>query len=261
MTQEMAEYQGPLSGINVIDFGHYYAGPMVGLLLADQGANVIRIVRPGDSEHPEQELPDQQYRLINRNKKLLMLDLKTQAAKAQAKSLISKADVVIENFRPGVMKRLGLDYASVKGSNSGLVYLSLPGFASTDKERAHIQAWEGVLAAAACVYMATSRYRFALNFPPVYTWVPLCSAHGSMHGAIAVMAALLAREKEGCGTVIEVPLVDAGLSAHLYRMEMDTAAADAPDAVKPFVYAPGDSQAVQLEKLAKGEQLLNPSPL
>ena len=65
MTQTI-EYQGPLAGLNVIDFGHYYAGPMASMLLADQGAGVIRIVRPGDKE-----LPEQQYRLLNRNKKLL----------------------------------------------------------------------------------------------------------------------------------------------------------------------------------------------
>ena len=66
------KYQGPLAGLNVIDFGHYYAGPMVGMLLADQGANVIRIVK---SETPE--ILEQQFRLLNRNKKLLRLDLKT----------------------------------------------------------------------------------------------------------------------------------------------------------------------------------------
>ena len=101
--------KGPLDGLNVIDFGWYYAGAMTGMLLADQGANVVRIVKPGDKE-----LPDQQYRLLNRNKKLLTLDLKTEEGKEQALSLIERADVLIENFRPGVMKRLGLDYASVK---------------------------------------------------------------------------------------------------------------------------------------------------
>ena len=90
------DYMGPLTGLNVIDFGHYYAGTMAGMLLADQGANVIRIVSPG-----EPELPNQQYRLLNRNKKLLTLDLKTDAGKTQALSLIKKADVMIENFRPG----------------------------------------------------------------------------------------------------------------------------------------------------------------
>jgi len=179
---QAAKYQGPLAGLNVIDFGHYFAGPMVGMLLADQGANVIRIVRPG-----EKELPERQYRLLNRNKKLLTLDLKTEERKKQALSLIERADVVIENFRPGVMQRLGLDYTRVKEKNPGLVYLSLPGFASTDKERAHIQAWEGVIGAAACVFTRVHQTRQVLNFPPVYSAVPQCSAHGSMHGAIAVL--------------------------------------------------------------------------
>ena len=143
MTEEI-NYQGPLAGLNVIDFGHHYAGPMAALLLADQGADVIHITRPEGVE-----LRPQQYRLLNRNKKQVTLDLKTEQGKAQALLLIEKADVVIENFRPGVMRRLGLDYASVKDKNPALVYLSLPGFASTDRERAQIQAWEGVVGAAA----------------------------------------------------------------------------------------------------------------
>ena len=159
---QRGEYKGPLAGLNVIDFGHYYAGPMAAMLLADQGANVIRIVRSG-----EPELPAQQYRLLNRNKKLLTVDLKTAEGKKQALSLIEKADVVIENFRPGVMKRLGLDYPSIKASNPGLVYLSLPGFASTDKERAHIQAWEGVIAAAAGGFTHSNLLREGLDMPEV----------------------------------------------------------------------------------------------
>ncbi|WP_427968241.1 CoA transferase [Altererythrobacter sp.] len=104
-----SQLEGSLSGINVLDFGHYYPGPMAAMMLADQGANVIRVVKPGDLE-----LPSQQYRLLNRNKKLLTLDLKSVEGKAQALSLIERADVVIENFRPCVMHRMGLDYASVK---------------------------------------------------------------------------------------------------------------------------------------------------
>ena len=201
------DYKGALSDLKIIDFGHYYAGPMAGMLLADQGANVIRIIRPG-----KPELPKQQFRLLNRNKKILTLDLKLEEDKAHALTLIKKADVLIENFRPGVMKRLGLDYASVKSSNPSLVYLSLPGFASTDKERAHLQAWEGILGAAAGFYRDVSFVRQFLGFPPLYTSVPACSMYGGVHGVITLMAALLARESDGCGTVIEVPLVDAGMS-------------------------------------------------
>ena len=249
------DYQGPLAGLNVIDFGHYYAGPLAAMLLADQGANVIRIVKPG-----EKELPEQQYRLFNRNKKLLALDLKTEDGKAQALALIEKADVVIENFRPGVMARLGLDYASVKASNLRLVYLSLPGFASTDKERAHIQAWEGVMSAAACVFTHASKVREELGYPPLYSPVPQCSMHGSFHGVVGIMAALIAREQYGYGTVIEVPLTDAGLTGFgleiSYRGNSLFPAAD--DSCR---YASKDNRAVQMEKLDKAHRQIWASPV
>lgn len=245
-----SEYQGPLAGLNVIDFGHYYAGPMAAMLLADQGATVIRIVRPG-----KPELPEQQYRLLNRNKKLLELDLKTEEGKAQALSLIDYADVVIENFRPGVMRRLGLDYASVKDMNPQIVYLSLPGFASNDKKRAHIQAWEGILGAAACVYTETHMLRLSLNYPPVYTPVPQCSTYGAMNGVAAVMAALVAREEHGIGTVIEVPLVNAGLTANDWKFFYEAKQAltdhepELPVYPQPLIFSSDDSRATQETKL------------
>lgn len=207
------QYQGPLAGLNVIDFGHYYAGPMAAMLLADQGASVIHIVRPDNNDPSSfhREIPEQQHRLLNRNKKILTLNLKSEKGKQQALLLIKNADVVIENFRPDVMKRLGLDYISMKSINPDLIYLSLPGFASTDKKRAHIQAWEGVLCAATGVYREISLYREVLKYPPLYTWVPLCSMYGAISGSIAIMAALIARKQRGTGTYIEAPLADNGM--------------------------------------------------
>ena len=238
-----SEFKGPLAGINVIDFGHYYAGPMTGMLLADQGADVIRIVKPGD-----RELPEQQYRLLNRNKKLLTLDLKTPEGRRQAESLIERADVVIENFRPGAMKRLGLDYASVKNKNPRLVYLSLPGFASTDKERAHVQAWEGVLGAAAGMY--TMGFNQVMGFSPVYTSVPHCSAYGAMSGAIGILAALTSRENHGFGTLLETPLVDAGLQGRYDAMAMTTFG----DLQKPHPFNQPSSMVPDVEKLKYSTQ-------
>ena len=249
--KDLHPYQGPLAGLNIVDFGHYYAGPMVGMVLADQGANVVRIVKPG-----EKELPTEQFQLFNRNKQLLTLDLKAPEGQAQALSLIEKADVLIENFRPGVMKRLGLDYASVKDANPGLVYLSLPGFASTDKERAHLQAWEGVMSAASCVFTQSEQVRQIFGFPPHYTWLPVCSAQGAMRGAYAVMASLLAREQHGKGVVIEAPLVNAGVgmfSIYIagYPMMLDPQA-ELPEPLKPFQYQQQDNHDTQLKKLREG---------
>lgn len=291
------EYSGPLAGLKVIDFGHYYAGPLVGMLLADQGATVIRIVKPvglrpegttpaqvggackQDCNTPAQarEIPEQQFRLFNRNKKILALDLKTENGKAQALSLIKSADVLIENFRPGVMKRLGLDYSSLKANNPGLVYLSLPGFASTDRARAGIQAWEGILGAAAGLFTEAVLSRKPLGYPPVYTSMPFCSSYGAAHGAIGVSAALLSRQQDGVGCYIEVPLVDAGLSSctdrHIlsilggatqhpdYLRAVMGANAKLPDeiatAVERYRYCPGDSPQTQLQKVSESMGMHN----
>ncbi len=252
-------YLKPLSELNVVDFGHYYSGPMVGMTLADQGANVIHIEQPDGPE-----LASQQYRLLHRNKNQLKLDLKTEEGRQFALDLIEKADVVIENFRPGVMKRLGLDYASVKNANPGLIYLSLPGFPSTDKERAPIQAWEGVVSAAMGTYTHMHLQRHALDFPPVYSWVPLLSVYAGLNGVIAVMAALLAREEHGVGTVLEVPMADAAhisLIRELLFQTPDRVAGSVPELYKPMQYHKGDSAEVIAEKLEKaGQEMLTTMP-
>jgi crotonobetainyl-CoA:carnitine CoA-transferase CaiB-like acyl-CoA transferase len=201
--------QAPLTRVRVVDFGHYIAGPLTGMLLADQGAEVIKIDRPGK---PDQNTPINA--VFNRGKKRLTLDLKTQEGISDARTLIKSADIVIENFRPGVMTRLGLGPKEMTALNPRLIYLSLPGFYSTDSERANIRAFEGIVAAATGLYTdllpATRRL---LGGPPVYTPLPSGSIYGAVHGAIAVTLALYAREESGRGDVIEVSLAAAAMSA------------------------------------------------
>ncbi len=197
--------QAPLTGIRVVDFGHYIAGPLTGMLLADQGAEVIKVDRPGK---PDWNTPANG--VFNRGKQRIALDLKNADNLATAVNLIRSADVVIENFRPGVMQRLGLGAEEMTALNPGLVYLSLPGFASTD-ERASIRAFEGIISAAIGQYTDLQSRR--PDLPPVYTPMPLGSTYGAIHGAIAVTLALYAREESGCGDVIEVSLVGAAMSA------------------------------------------------
>ena len=197
--------QAPLTGIRVVDFGHYIAGPLAGMLLADQGAEVIKVDRPG---RPDWDTPANG--VFNRGKQRITLDLKNVDDLAMAVKLIRSADVVIENFRPGVMQRLGLGAEEMTALNPGLVYLSLPGFASTD-ERASIRAFEGIISAAIGQYTDLQSRR--PDLPPVYTPMPLGSTYGAIHGAIAVTLALYAREESGCGDVIEVSLVGAAMSA------------------------------------------------
>ncbi|MEE8303735.1 MAG: CoA transferase, partial [Candidatus Tectomicrobia bacterium] len=187
-----------LDGIRVIDFGQYIAGPLAGMLLADQGADVIRVDPPGG---PVWDTPANAT--WNRGKRSVSLDLKQPGDREVAQRLIASADVVIENFRPGVMQRLGLGPEVMTTSNSRLIYCSLPGFASDDP-RAQVRAFEGVVGAAS----ATFRPHLTESDRPIYTAIPIASSYGAFQAAVSITMALFARQRDGVGQSIEVPLFD-----------------------------------------------------
>ncbi len=203
-----AKMQRPLAGVKVIDFGQYIAGPLTAMLLADQGAEVIRIEPP---DGPFHDTPANE--IYNRGKQIISLNLKNDDDKLKALSLVGSADVLVENFRPGVLTRLGLGPEKVCELNQKLIYLSLPGFSASDKERSHIQAWEGVIAAFTGLYTDVSFTREICGDPPIYTALPMASVYGAAHAVGAVTMALFAREKDGLGDYIEVPLASSLLSA------------------------------------------------
>jgi crotonobetainyl-CoA:carnitine CoA-transferase CaiB-like acyl-CoA transferase len=190
-----------LEGIRVIDFGQYIAGPMAAMLLGDQGADVIRVDPPGG---PRWNTPANAT--WNRNKRSIVLDLKKDADRETARQLIAGADVVIENFRPGVMDRLGLGAAAMTEANPRLIYCSLPGFGADDP-RAQVRAWEGVLGAATGAYRMSGGGREESR--PVYTVIPYSSAYGAFLCAVTVAMALNARSRSGAGQRVEIPLFDA----------------------------------------------------
>src|SRR6266567_7544088 len=203
---------GALDGIRVIDFGQWLAGPLTALLLADQGAEVIHVDPPGGPFWKTVA-----NATLQRGKQNIVLDLKSTPDLASARGLIGSADVLIENFRPGVMDRLGLGWDAVRRGHDRLIYCSLPGFASDDP-RATMPAWEGVLAAATGTYTggATSSSRSKLSQPaagtpeqPRFNALPLASEFGALAAAIAIVMALIAQERDGLGQRLEVPLFDA----------------------------------------------------
>jgi crotonobetainyl-CoA:carnitine CoA-transferase CaiB-like acyl-CoA transferase len=189
---------GALDGIRVIDFGQWLAGPLTALLLADQGAEVIHVDPPGGPSWKTVA-----NATLQRGKQCLVLDLKSPAELASARSLIGSADVVIENFRPGVMDRLGLGWDAVRRGHDRLIYCSLPGFAADDPRTA-MPAWEGVLAAATGTYT-----RSGVEDQPRFNALPLASEFGALAAAIAIVMALIARERDGLGQRLEIPLFDA----------------------------------------------------
>ncbi|RYG89445.1 CoA transferase [Loktanella sp. IMCC34160] len=203
----------PLSHLRVLDFGHYIAGPMVGMMLADLGAEVIRIDPPGGPCWT-----DPAFDMLSRGKRSLVLDLKTDAGRKCALDLVARADVVIDNFRPGVMARLGLGPADLRAANPGIVSLSLPGFASTDPELAGLAAWEAVIAARTGQFTDMGLNRQLMGINPSFTPLGLASAYGAAFGAMAVLFALGARDRMG-GDHIEVPLASALFEGLVYNCE------------------------------------------
>ena len=235
----------PLAGFRVIDFGHYLAGPLAGMLLADQGADVIKVDRPGQ---PPAATPA--GAVFNRGKQTVELDLKSASGRDAAIQLVASADVVIENYRPGVMERLGLGSAAMVAANPSLVYLSLPGFGKNE-DRASLRAFEGVLGAATGLFTDLHSIRRELQAPPLYTPIPLASAYGAIHGALAVTLALYARERSGRGEVIEVPLAGAAMSAmgaFLLRVE------DAPARYDKRPNPANDARRARMRQAGAAEQ-------
>lgn len=194
-----------LQGIRVLDFGHYAAGPLAALLLAENGAEVIHVDRPGALSMPAQD-----DAFLNRSKQRITLDLKSAADLATARALAESCDVVIENFRPGVMQRLGLGSTTFTASAPQLVYCSLPGFSARDP-RAGVQAWEGIVACAAGLYNAKSPAGELASSASPYCDLPLASNFAAFHAATAIVMALIARQQSGLGQQIEAPLFDAAI--------------------------------------------------
>ena len=196
---------GALDGIRVIDFGQYLAGPLAAVMLADQGADVIHVDPPGGPRWKSEA-----DAFLQRGKRRITLDLKTSSDRDTACRLVDGADVVIENFRPGVMDRLGLGADTATRRNPRLVYCSIPGFAPDDP-RAGMQAWEGILDAATdnCIPRAGEETPNWDWSRPFYSAVPLASNFGAFLGATGTVMALISRERTGLGQRVEVPMFDA----------------------------------------------------
>ena len=146
-TTDGNEAQGALRGVQVLDFGHYIPGPLLGMLLSDQGADVIKVERPGGD--PARSEPA--FATWNRGKRSIELDLKTPEGQDNARALAKKADIVIENYRPGVADRLGIGYEVLSKNNPRLLYVSIPGFGEDNPHR-NERGWEGIVAASTGVY-------------------------------------------------------------------------------------------------------------
>lgn len=203
---------GPLAGIRVVDFGQYVAGPGAAMMLADQGAEVLHVERP---DGPSMISPA--TAVLHRGKRSITLDLKSPKERRGALELAAGAAVVIENFRPGVMARLGLGYEDLSRENPRLIYLSIPAFSEEDELAAQVPGWEGVVAAAMGQFTDMGLNRVLMGIEASYSPLTLASAYASVFGAMSVVLALRERDRSGTGERIEVTLAGALMEGLAYN--------------------------------------------
>ena len=207
----------PLEGIRIIEFTHMVMGPTCGMILADLGAEVIKIEPPtGDKTRKLPGLGMGFFRTFNRNKKSVALDVNSPSELESVKSLIKTADVVIENFRPGLMNKLGLGYEALKELNPKIIYVSHKGFLPGPYEN-RLALDEVVQNMAGLTYMTGPKGR------PLRAGTSVNDIMGGMFGAIGVLAALQERNKTGLGQEIQSALFEncCFLSAqHMAQAEM-----------------------------------------
>jgi crotonobetainyl-CoA:carnitine CoA-transferase CaiB-like acyl-CoA transferase len=198
----MVEHTLPLAGIRVVEFTHMVMGPTCGMVLADLGAEVIK-VEPvaGDSTRRLLGSGAGFFPLFNRNKKSIALDLQRPEGREAALRLIATADVVSENFKPGTMKKLGLDYASLAALDERLIYVSLKGFLPGPYD--HRTALDEVVQ-----MMGGLAYMTGRPGDPLRSGTSVNDIMGGIFGAIGAMAALALREKTGKGQEVQSALFE-----------------------------------------------------
>ena len=198
---------GPLTGVKVIDFTAVYSGPIAASILGDQGAEVIKVEsRHGDLMRaglPKSNGAGSPFTTMNRNKKSLCLDLKTEEGLDIARKLIASADVIMENFRPGVMDRLGLGYEQFKQAHPKLVYVSINGVGAIGPyvKRPIYDA----------IIQALSGFTSLQSGEPAMVNSLVCDKVTSLTAAQAVTAALFSAERSGRGQRVELSMLDASL--------------------------------------------------
>ena len=201
-TPDTASRPLPFEGLRVVEFTHMVMGPTCGMVLADLGAEVIKVEPPmGDNTRRLLGSGAGFYPLFNRNKKSLVLDLQSAEGQEAVLKLIATADVVSENFKPGTMKKLGLDFASLKKLNPRLIYVSHKGFLPGPYD--HRTALDEVVQ-----MMGGLAYMTGRPGDPLRAGSSVNDIMGGLFGAIGVMAALSAREKTGEGCEVQSSLFE-----------------------------------------------------
>ncbi|MBM7115269.1 CaiB/BaiF CoA transferase family protein [Archangium primigenium] len=205
----------PLAGLKVLDLSRLLPGPYATLVLADLGAQVDRVEEPNGGD-PVRHMPpfrDGESALhhgLNRNKRSLTLDLKSPEGRAALRRLVTRYDVLVETFRPGVMERLGLGYDALRAHNPRLIYCAISGYGQTGPDRLRAGHDLNYVARAGVL-----GYGGAPDAPPAFPGVQMGDIGGSLFALTGVLAALYERERTGVGRFVDISMTD-GATAFLH---------------------------------------------
>jgi len=207
---------GPLSGLRVLEFAQYAAGPFAGMLLADLGADVVKIERPGGGdllrswppllENPQGETFSASFAALNRNKRSLSLDLGNAEDRETLYALVKRADVFLENFRPGVLAKLGIGQKDLRKVNRKLVYCSVTGYGQTGPYAGR-GAFDVTMQAASGLMSVTGEE----TGEPVKCGVPISDFAAALYAGFTILAAVRQAEKTGEGATIDCPMLGCSL--------------------------------------------------
>lgn len=225
-----SDWPGPLEGVKVLDFTRILAGPFATQILGDLGAEIFKIEPPGHGDEtrtyaPSRDGESHYFVAINRSKKSMVVDLKSEAGREVVIDLVRRVDVLVENFRPGVLDRLGLGYEALQSVNPRLIYCAISGFGMTgplrDKPSFDIvtQALTGAMSV-----------NGPAGGPPVKLGLPLGDMVGGVFGPIAILAALHERSITGKGRLIDLSLYDGllGMLGYLPQLHFFSGRVPAP---------------------------------
>lgn len=201
----------PLDGITIVDTSKVVAGPFCTMLLADMGADVIKVEVPGYGDDFRHAIPivdgeSYHFLLLNRNKRSVTVNLKTKEGKGVLYDLVKGADVFVENYKFGKAKELGVDYQTLSGVNAGLVYCSISGFGQTGPMNSYpaydliAQAMSGILGIS------------GIDGKPVASGISLTDFLSGLYAAYGILSALIARSKTGKGQYVDVSLFESGIA-------------------------------------------------
>lgn len=236
----------PLSGIKVIDMSRVLAGPFAGRMLADLGAEVVKV------EPPDQDVTRRWGRQVggvagyynqqNAGKKNVSIDLTAEAGQALLKRLVSSADILLENFRPGVMEKLGVGYETLKAINPGLIMLSISGFGQNGPESRRAAYAPIIHAETGAILRQAQR----AGCHPVEMCMSFADTNAGLHGLVGVLAALHLKNQTGVGQHIDIAMVDAMVATddqthyHLEDSSVMNGASEVWDATGGPVIIAGD---------------------